>query len=357
MSPADLETRARQGEVRAQVAWAARLDGEGRHYEALELLARAARTHDPEAMAVLGLKLVRGDHAPLRPADGIGLLTEAAGLGEARSAGLLAVIAAGGFYAPQNWALALGWLRRSAELGSEAAARQLRILADAPPSDGDWRRLGEAADLQRWLAPPPLELLCEAPRVMAFRGMAPPGACDWIIEQCDDRLVRAEVDDPRTGLPVMGQTRTNRVANFGLAETSMLNILLQARIGAAIGVAFSRMEAFAVLNYRPGEEASDHYDYLDPQIPAYAEEISRVGQRVATALVYLNEEYEGGETEFPALGIRHRGRTGDALVFFSVDPSGAPDPRTRHAGRPPTSGEKWVLSQFVRDRNMVPSGG
>jgi hypothetical protein len=152
----------------------------------------------------------------------------------------------------------------------------------------------------------------------------------------------------------MGRTRTNRVASFGLEETSFLNLVIQSRIGAAIGVPLSVMEAFAVLNYRPGEQASDHFDYLDPAIPAYAEEIGRVGQRIATVLLYLNEDYEGGETAFPELGLQHRGRTGEALAFFSVDAAGGCDPRTLHAGLPPNRGEKWVLSQFVRDRRVAP---
>jgi len=212
-------------------------------------------------------------------------------------------------------------------------------------------------DLQRWLAPPPCRSLRGSPRILALEGLGSPAVCDWIVRRCEGRLEPAQVDDPRTGLPVMGQTRTNRLANFGLAETSVLNLLLQTRIGAAIGSPLAVMEAFAVLNYRPGEEASDHFDYLDPAVPAYAEEISRVGQRIATALVYLNDDYEGGETDFPELGFHHRGAKGDALVFFSVDANGAPDARTRHAGRPTTTGEKWVLSQFVRDRPVAPGAG
>ena len=363
MSIADLETLAQAGDVRAQLQWAARLDHEGRHYEGLEWLARAAKTHDAEALGVLGLKLLLADNAPFRPKDALGMLLEAAERGHARSAGGLSVLAAGGFHAPQNWAAALDYLQRAAELGWGPAREQLRLLSadaeaaqSAPPAE-IWRRLRQEVDLRAWLAPPPIKVLSDAPRLIALEAVAPAKVCDWVVGQCVDRLVRAEVDDPRTGLPVMGQTRTNRLANFGLAETSVLNVLIQCRIGAAIGASLSVMEAFAVLNYRPGEEASDHFDYLDPAVPAYAEEIARVGQRVATALLYLNEEYEGGETDFPELGLGHRGAKGNALVFFSVDRSGAPDPRTRHAGRPPTAGEKWVLSQFVRNRPLAPVAG
>jgi prolyl 4-hydroxylase len=67
-------------------------------------------------------------------------------------------------------------------------------------------------------------------------------------------------------------------------------------------------------------------------------------------LVYLNEGFEGGETGFPALKTRYKGRKGDALFFWNVGPDGSPDKRTLHAGLPPVSGEKWLLSQWIRFR-------
>ena len=209
-------------------------------------------------------------------------------------------------------------------------------------------------DVAAWTRPPAVRLLSESPRVLAVSGLARADACDGIVDAARPRLERAQVKDPRTGLTVMGATRTNRVANFAVTDTSVLNLLVQARIAAAAGLDTRMMEAFAVLHYARGEQASEHFDYLDPDVPAYAEDIARYGQRTATALLYLNDDYEGGETAFPELGLRHRGSKGDALIFFSVDPQGRPDPRTVHAGRPPARGEKWVLSQFVRDRPMAP---
>ncbi len=348
MPIADLEAKARAGDVRAQVQWAMKVDAQGGHYEALEWLARAAATHDPQALSVLGAKLLFAENAPYRPRDGLGMLVEAAGGGDASAAATLSVLAAGGFHTPQSWNTALHYLERAAELGWAPAREQLDLLSFGA---------GGGVDLDGWLSPPPARPLCESPRIFTVEALAPSAVCDWIVGQSAGRLVRAEVDDPRTGLPVMGQTRTNRVASFGLADTSVLHLLIQHRIGAAAGAPLAMMEAFAVLNYRPGEEASGHFDFLDPAVPAYAQEIARVGQRIATALLYLNDDYSGGTTDFPELGLEHRGTKGDALIFFSVDQAGAPDRRTLHAGRPPMAGEKWVLSQFIRNRAMAPAGG
>src|SRR5690606_4245689 len=102
-------------------------------------------------------------------------------------------------------------------------------------------------------------------------------------------------------------------------------------------------------HYRVGQEITNHFDFVNPKIPGYTDEIARRGERIYTFLVYLNDDYDGGETAFPTLGVIHKGRRREALVFANALPSGAPDTRMVHAGRPPTRGEKWIVSQFVRN--------
>jgi hypothetical protein len=103
------------------------------------------------------------------------------------------------------------------------------------------------------------------------------------------------------------------------------------------------------MHYLPGQEFQPHFDIvINPDAPDYEEQLAKGGQRVLTFLVYLNDDYEGGETEFPALGARWKGRKGEALFFWNVAPDGALDERTLHAGLPVTSGEKWMLSQWIR---------
>ena len=355
MAVSELEAKATGGGAASQVALAARLDSGGRHTEAIEWLARAAKAGDQEALCQLGLRLVTGRDAPFLPGDGARLLSDAAVHGSAEAAERLAVLIGGGFHVRQNWDAALQLLARAAELDSASAQAQLRILSGEADAAGDWTGLKDRIDLKPWTTAPAVRTLNESPSVRAVEGLVPQPACAWVMAEAAGRLERAELYDPATGLHGPGEeTRLNRIANFGLAETSLLNLLIQSRISAAAGIPFAMMEAFAVLHYAPGEEYGDHVDFLDPEIPAYAEEIRVQGQRVATCLVYLNDGYEGGETEFPALGISFKGRAGDALIFSSVLADGAPDPRTVHAGRPPTSGEKWLLSQFFRNRPIAP---
>jgi len=145
-------------------------------------------------------------------------------------------------------------------------------------------------------------------------------------------------------------TRTNTAATFGMLETDFVCILTQVRMAAALGVPFRQFEAISVLHYAEGEEITEHFDFVDPKVPDYEQEIAQRGQRIATFLIYLNDDYGGGETEFPRVGVRHKGHKTQGIVFINSLPDGSADVRTLHAGRPPKGGEKWIVSQFVRDR-------
>ena len=103
-------------------------------------------------------------------------------------------------------------------------------------------------------------------------------------------------------------------------------------------------EPLQVLRYRPGQEYRPHFDAI----------ANDDNQRVMTFLVYLNDDYEGGETEFLSTGLKVRGRKGDGLLFRNADISGAPDPSSQHAGLPVTAGEKYLASRWIRERRFTP---
>ncbi|MEZ5921041.1 MAG: 2OG-Fe(II) oxygenase [Parvularculaceae bacterium] len=107
-------------------------------------------------------------------------------------------------------------------------------------------------------------------------------------------------------------------------------------------------EALNVLRYRPGEEYRVHHDFLSPEDP----ELAARGQRIRTALLYLNDGYKGGETHFLEPDIRISAKAGDVLVFDNVDEKGAPDVSARHAGSPVETGVKWLATIWFRDRDF-----
>ena len=111
-------------------------------------------------------------------------------------------------------------------------------------------------------------------------------------------------------------------------------------IAEASGTEYGWGEPLHVLRYRPGQQYRPHHD-----AHAYGPPERR---RIATALLYLNDAYEGGETHFPEMGITVRGAVGDLLIFHNLTSDKLPDPRMTHAGLPIDRGEKWLATRWIR---------
>lgn len=68
-------------------------------------------------------------------------------------------------------------------------------------------------------------------------------------------------------------------------------------------------------------------------------------RRVYTALVYLNDDFSGGETAFPDLAYSARPRRGDLLLFPSY---------LRHAGKPVAGNPKYIAVGWLLADEVAP---
>ena len=341
----DLEQRAQSGDAQAQLALAAQFERQGNHEMARGWLARAMRAGHPDALRLLAASLMV--QAPLKPQDGAQMMHAAAMKGDAQAAFICAAIAGQADDSDARWLRALQYLALSAQGGLPEARALLGLLG----ADDESRHAAAAQAIlaaeQRAIAAVQMQPL--GPRIGICPGFATPAECDWLMQRAAARLAPAQVYDPATGQGARHEgQRTNSDASFDMVQSDLALVMLRARIAAVTRSVVTAMEPAMVLNYRPGQYFAPHFDWLDPGSTGMARDIAEKGQRAVTVLVYLNDDYDGGETEFPDLDWRYRGRKGDALFFWNVDTHGAPDRRTRHAGTAPTRGEKWVLSQWIR---------
>jgi prolyl 4-hydroxylase len=356
-------TSATTQELSPDVAKAQQCDDAGRHTEAINHLVAGVHKSDVEAITRLGKRLLVGDRAPLLPNDGIGLLVDANERGGAEAAMLLSVLFGIGVSSRHDLAAALECLVVAAERGWPPAKAQIAVLAGEPHARsergaaGVWRRLAASIDLQTWQAPPSGTDLSGSPLIRSFRDFLSPAVCQWLIERARPLLSRALVYEGVEKKALAHPTRTNNAAMFNLLDTDFVCVLMERRICRCLGVPFGHLEPPAILHYEEGREITEHFDFVDPKVPDYDQEIARRGQRIVTFLVYLNDDYAGGETDFPRLEISHKGRAGEGLFFSNALADGTSDLRTLHAGRPTTQGEKWIVSQFVRNRPVLQLAG
>lgn len=307
-----------------------------------QALVRKTYAGNPRALTALGLRLLAGRDSPHSPVDGEALISEAARQGEAAAWVHLGVLAASGVVRAQCWQSAWDALLRAGDSGHAAALRQFELLALAG--------INSAADIAAWLASPRFRCIHDHPRIAACAGFIEPGWCLHLMALAQPLLEPAKVYDFRARQLRLDPMRSNRNAALSISDTDLVVQLIRARTALAAGVAQVNLEPPEILNYNPGEQYRLHVDFFHPSVPHFAEIIRERGQRTRTLLIYLNEDYSGGETEFPKLGIKFRGRPGEALLFENVNAAGEGDMLTAHAGTPVTTGRKWLFSQWMRNQ-------
>jgi len=276
------------------------------------------------------------------------LVEQVAESGEPDAAAMVATFWAMGAARVRDWGKALDWLMRAAEGGSDHAAGQMRLLAAG--EGNDWRAMRARIDPAALLRAPEPISLSERPRLRTLPSFASVAECRWIIERTRPKLGPAFVWDEASGGAKIDPVRTSSALELRLAEMDVVTEIVRARISAATGLPEAIFEIPQVMHYQVGQEFMLHHDALDPDYAGHQADLACRGQRMGTFLIYLNDDFEGGETVFPKVGLSHRGGAGDALFFANVLPDGHSDPLALHAGKSPTSGEKWIFSQWIRDR-------
>lgn len=270
--------------------------------------------------------------------------------GHGDAALLAAVIHALGYGCAKDWSKALDWAAIVAERGVEAARAQLRFLADE--NGDDWRALASRVDVAAWTAARAGRSVNTRPEISMSDGFLDARCCEWLIARAAPLQVQSLVYDPITGRAAQADVRTNTCATFTILSLDLPTLLIRERIANTLQVPVEHLERVSVFRYTPGQEFASHVDYLTPS-PQLNAEIAEMGQRPLTFLVYLNDAFEGGETHFLDIDKKFRGKTGDALFWRNTDDAGQPDLLTTHAGVAPASGEKWLLSQFIRDKPQL----
>lgn len=90
-------------------------------------------------------------------------------------------------------------------------------------------------------------------------------------------------------------------------------------------------EYYNALKYSSGQKYDSHYDG------------STSDGRSISAIIYLNDDYEGGEIEFVNFGIKIKPEPGMLLLFPS-------NYAYRHVAHPVTSGTKYAFVTWIKDR-------
>ena len=130
--------------------------------------------------------------------------------------------------------------------------------------------------------------------------------------------------------------RTSKSIYMNVFENNISEIL-SSRIADLNNAHVYQLSCLQMIKYVKGEKFTPHYDKF------FTDDVSIIGnrgQRLASSLLYLNEDYIGGKLSFPKLDISIKPKK-NSLVFFKYDGDGWED--TLHSSGRIIKGSKYAM--------------
>ena len=303
-----------------------RLLAAGHFAQAVSLVTNAADQGNVDALFRLASWNLTGGPLPRDLTRARDILRRAVTIGHVDAALLEIALTANGSGAPASWQSARGLLAVAAR--NDPVAAQHLILLDRMSLTPD----GHPA------AKPTSMVLTDQPEVRHFPAFLTMEECAHLANAAGDLLAPAVVVDPRTGRNIPHPIRSSDGAVIGPMRESLVVRAINQRLAAITATDIAQGEALTILRYRPGQQFRPHFDAIG----------NARNQRTKTVLIYLNDGFSGGETQFPKLGVTIRPKAGDAIAFANTLSDDTTDPRSLHAGLPVTQGVKWLATRWIR---------
>jgi hypothetical protein len=190
------------------------------------------------------------------------------------------------------------------------------------------------------------EVFSSEPLVAVRNNVISPIECAYLIELAKPHIKRAGVVLDEGFKPSEGRTGSNHWLKYD--EDDVVKSIGQ-RIAGIVGLPLENAESMQIIHYGPEQEYRPHFDAFNLSLARGQKAAQWGGQRLVTALVYLNTVEGGGATQFPKLGITVPASPGRMVIFHNTteDISG-PHPLSLHAGMPVEAGEKWAFNLWFR---------
>ena len=126
--------------------------------------------------------------------------------------------------------------------------------------------------------------------------------------------------------------------------------LLERLMSLSMGTSIEFAEPAVILSYQQNQYYHWHYDALYPHNNSIQQQIEQFGQRVKTAIFYINDDFTGGNTEFKKPFISIEPKQGNVISFNNCDSQGKRLTESLHRGSEVTTGEKWIVTLWFRSK-------
>ena len=195
-------------------------------------------------------------------------------------------------------------------------------------------------------------IINEDPLVYTVDNFISEEECDHFIKISSSHMKQALVSSNQkgeSGIVSNGRTGSNHWIKH---DNDNITFSVGNRIANYIGVPLNNAEQYQVIHYDVSQEYRQHCDSWDHDRSEKSIRCMKYGgQRLFTALVYLNDVEEGGGTCLTKLKAEVKPKKGRLLFFENVHKNtNRKQALSEHAGMPVLKGEKWAFNLWFREK-------
>lgn len=172
--------------------------------------------------------------------------------------------------------------------------------------------------------------------------------CDKLISMIQSNNQKSTVVLGGTNKSGYDSSRTSSTSN--LAQTDLVKDVKQ-RIANKLNLRVNQGESLQGQLYNEGEYFKPHNDWFGFEAMKTHGQVG--GQRTHTLMIYLNDDFEGGETNFPNKSISVAPKKGKAVWWRNTLDSGQGDPKSLHEGSTVTKGSKYIITAWFREEDYI----
>lgn len=165
---------------------------------------------------------------------------------------------------------------------------------------------------------------------------------DKLIDICNNNLKK---------LTTRGNIEYYRIADGHVLD---LNSELSKEVSEIIsfhsGYSKENFERIQVVKYDLYGKYSEHNDFFEEDDPLFDKEMREGGQRLKTVLIYLNDDFVGGQTIFGRIGRMITPKKLMMVIWDNVLEDGSVNIDSLHSGSMVDDGVKYIALTLIRER-------
>ena len=164
-----------------------------------------------------------------------------------------------------------------------------------------------------------------------------------LMKYCTDDMISSEPTNGTPGFLIAKGTGVN--PNEDEFLKNLCNKML-----SYVDKTYEYVDYVLFTRYDEGGIFKAHSDFLDTSSTANVETLKTGGQREYTFLLYLNDDCDGGETNFPIINNCVKLEKNKMIYWKNTLDDGGPNILTKHESKLVTKGTKFLMSIWVRQQ-------